>query len=189
MTAIATRFRSPVLTQIEAYQDAQHSWDACVIDHEAVQDCWALEDTTAVGLKCGEMLEAVTAAWRERVFRGTEPADDGRSAFYRGLHEKWLTVTDAILGRVATRLESDDVAEGAAALRATADRVRSAVAAWQAPSISMLVGLREISLPPDAAANLDRIITSAKSAPPTKPTGVMPKELSAQDFLALTKRS
>lgn len=181
-----TPFQSPVRRQIEAYRLSCDAWAA---DHAAAKACWAWEDTVAVGLKCGELLDRVTAAWRDRVFRGAEPAADGANELYRGLHELWLAVTDAVLGQVQSQLESDFVVDGAAELRAAAQRFRTALDAWQPPKISILVGLRDIELSAEAAANLDRILEEAKTNPPPTYAGTLVKDISTAEFLAATKRA
>src|SRR5262245_12136859 len=146
------RRRSPVYRQVEAYEE---SWKR---NHDAVQECWAWEDTIAVGLSTCSLVERADRAWRDRVFRGAEALSDDANTFYRTLYEVWLRVTEAILEE-ASRLEGDfGSVEGAGELGQAAERVRQRLASWQPPRLSLAVGLRDQTLTPEAAGELDRIL-------------------------------
>jgi hypothetical protein len=155
------RQRSPVYRQLEAYEE---SWKR---DHDAVQDCWAGEDTIAVGIATGALIERVDRSWRERVFRGTEAPSDEANTFYRALFELWLRVTEGVLAR-ATQLEQVfETVQGAVELRQAEGRVREHLARWQPPRLSAAVGLREMTLSPEAAAEFDRLREEAKPSAET----------------------
>jgi hypothetical protein len=182
---VSERYHSPVQRQVEAYQDS----DSWLADHEAVQECWKWEDMISVGLKCGELLEKVTHTWRERVFRGTESAEDGGNELYRSLYECWLSVTENILRRIRQQVEPDFIVEGAEELRIMSARFQQALKEWQPPQLSISVGLREITLSAEAATRLQEILDAEKSDPSPMPTGLRMTEISPEEFLARTRRS
>ena len=86
--------RSPVSRQVQACEE---TWQR---DHDALQECWASEDTLAVGTSTGLLLERVESAWRDRVFREAESHSDEASETYFRLFTVWLRVTEAVLARV-----------------------------------------------------------------------------------------
>src|SRR5947207_1314681 len=131
----AARQHSAVRRQLEAYEE---SWRQ---DHEALEECWAWEDAVSVAMSCYSLTEEVTEAWRTRVFRGTEPESDGSNAFYLGLYEDWLRVTEKVLETIAG-MERGWMVEGGDRLRCAAASAREALAKWKPPRISQAVGLR-----------------------------------------------
>jgi len=85
------KHRSPVLRQLEAYEE---SWKK---EHDALRKCWAWQDTALVGISVHSLLERVDRAWRDRVFRGVgKPFADEANECYRSLFQYWLRVTDAV---------------------------------------------------------------------------------------------
>jgi hypothetical protein len=181
MSTVERRY-SPVSRQVEAYEEA---WKK---DHTAVQECWGWEDTLAVGISTGQLLERVDRAWRDRVFRGTEDFAEEANEAYHTLFMVWLRVTDAVLARVVELESQFRMVDGAAELRDVAGRVRSHLEQWDKPRLSLAVGLREQTLSPEAAADLDRILEEAKKNPPPLPAGPVPQEISADEFFALGRR-
>src|SRR5258708_2239716 len=89
------RRHSPVSRQVEAYEEA---WAK---EHDAVQECSEWEDTIAVGIATGLLLERVDRAWRDRVFRGTESYSEETNDTYLTLFAIWLRVSEAVLARVS----------------------------------------------------------------------------------------
>lgn len=176
------RQRSPVRRQLEAYEE---SWRQ---DHEALQECWAWEDAVSVGMSCHALIEEVTEAWRTRVFRGTEPESDGGNDFYFSLYEVWLEVTEKILEAVAG-VERDWTVVGAERLRRAASSVHETLKNWTRPRIAQAVGLREMTLTPEAAAELDRMLEESKTTPPPPLTGSKMQVMSPAEFHAMRKPS
>jgi hypothetical protein len=180
--SLLERRRSPVYRQVEAYEE---SWKR---DHDAVAECWGWEDTIAVGISTGSLIERVERSWRDRVFRGVEDYCEEANTFFRALLDLWLRITDQVLAE-ATQLEKTYASvEGAMELREIEERLRNHLSAWQPPRLSMAVGLREMTLTPEAAAELDRLIEEAKKNPPPMPAGPIPQEMSGEEFSALMRR-
>ncbi len=171
------RRHSPVQRQLEAYEE---SW---MQDHQAAMACRDLEDTIAVGVSVFRLLRRVDDSWRERVFRGTEDyaAEDDR--WLQGLFRNWLQITEGVLGAAATLSGRFGAVAGTDELEECASQGRALLDGWQAPRLSRAVGLREMTLSPEAAAELDRRLAEAKTNPPTVPPGPAPRESSAEDFL------
>jgi len=173
--------QSPVYRQLEAYEE---SWKN---EHEALQECWNGEDTIAVGITTGELLERTNNAWRERVFRGVQPYHEEANNFVRSLFELWLRVTESLLG-YAERLETTyDFVAGIQELRALAKRFRECLANWQPPRISSAVGLRETTLTPVAARELDRILAEPSKAKESGSPAI--REMSAEELRQLLRKS
>lgn len=152
---------SPILRQLEAYEE---SWQR---DHAAVRECWGLEDAIAIGITTAALLDRIDRAWRDRVFRGTEPASDETNASHRALFELWLRITDAALTKAEPLEALYDRVEGLSELRGAAARVRERLVSWQPPRLSAAVGLREMTLSADAAAEFERFLS--EPPPATKP--------------------
>jgi hypothetical protein len=170
----AARRALPVRRQLEAYEE---SWKR---DHDAVKDCWALESTIAAGIATCSLLERVEHAWRDRVFRGAVEAGAEANDLFRSLFELWLRVTESVLGDTA-RLERDyGSVEGAAELRQAEERLRKYLDSWQPPRLSSAVALREVTLSPEAAAELDRLLS--EPPPVTEPPRPPMQELSLDEF-------
>jgi hypothetical protein len=172
---------SPVQRQLEAYEE---SWKQ---DHQGAMACRDLEDTVAVGIAVFRLIERVEDSWRERVFRGAENYADPYDRWVQALYRGWLQVTDAVLTAVPALERRFGSVDGADELRACAGQARSLLDHWQPPRLSAAVGLREMTLTPEAAAELDRIIDEAKKVPPSAPAGPVPEEMSADDFFALMR--
>ena len=169
------RRRSPVYRQLEAYEQ---SWKK---DHDAVRECWAWEDTVAVGLSTGSLIERSDHAWRDRVFRGAEAYSDEANAFHRSLFEVWLRVTDSVLRGAEHFEKTYPAVEGLPELRRARERIHKCIFDWRPPKLSAAVGLREMALPPEAAAELDRILKEPLNAPAT-PSGPGMREMSADEL-------
>jgi hypothetical protein len=170
---IAERRDSPVRRQVEAYEE---SWQK---DHLALGQCWACEDTIAVGLATGMLLERVDRSWRDRVFRGVEDYSAEADDLSRTLFRVWLRVTASVLDQAA-RLEKEyGTVEGASELRQAEERIRVRLDEWQAPRLSRAVGLREMTLSPEAAAQLDQVL---QQTPPPLPARPPMQEMSADEL-------
>ena len=72
-------------------------------------------------------------------------------------------------------------------LRTCARLAEQIVQEWQPPHLSRAVGLREMTLTPEAAAELDRLIEEAKENPPAMPARPRMQEISAAEFRALKR--
>jgi hypothetical protein len=169
--------RAHVRQVLAVYED---SWKN---DHEAVVECWAIEDTIRFGLATYSIIEGDCRAWRSRVFRGVEAPSNEANDFYRAIYSCWIEITRSVLEGVEVVERSFEV-DGADLLRASAGRAGEEVADWQPPHVARTVGLREMTLPPEAVGELERILAEAKTNPPATPTGLTPKSLSMAEFLA-----
>jgi hypothetical protein len=70
------------------------------------------------------------------------------------------------------------VVEGAAPLRSTAADARIHLQDWSPPRISQAVGLREMTLTPQSAAEVDRIMAES---PKPVPVGPIPRTVSPEE--------
>jgi hypothetical protein len=175
------RRHSPVYRQLEAYEE---SWKR---DHDAVRECWAWEDTVAVGIATAALIERVDRVWRDRVFRGVEEYCEDANDFYRALFALWLRVTGEVLAQVGRLEEQFGSVEGATELRQAETRLRAHLSQWQPPRLSAAVGLREMTLPAEAAAELDRVLEEAKRLPP-EPSRPRMQQMSAAELKQRSRR-
>jgi hypothetical protein len=175
----ANRRRSPVQWQLEAYEE---SWKQ---DHQAAMACRDLEDTMAVGIAVFRLVEHVVESWKDRVFRGTQAYTEEDDLWVRDLFRCWLRVTEGVLGKVPGLEEHFGLVSGADELRGLASRAHAILQEWQPPKQAAAVGLRELTLSPEGAAELDRRIEEAKRSPPPMPT----RRLPIQESSFLLKRS
>jgi len=174
---------SPVYRQLEAYRE---SWKK---NHDEAMLCRDWEDAIAVGINIFGMLQEREQAWYERVFRGVVSFDPEDDRDYRERFSVWLETTEAVLANVLPSLEIRfGVVEGAEELRRCVERAKEILLHWQPPRLSAAVGLREMTLSPEAATELDRILDEANRQPPEAPSGSPMCVLSAEEFLRL-KRS
>ena len=147
--------------------------------------CRAMEDTLAVGIAVFRLLRDVEDSWRERVFRGTEEFSEEDDRWGQGLFRGWLQVTEDVLNAVSTLERRFGSLDGASQLRECAAQAHALLDGWQAPRLSMAVGLREMTLSPEAAAEFERLLAEARSRPPEIPSGPTPREMSAEEFMRL----
>jgi hypothetical protein len=169
MSAAPTKF-APVRRQLDAYKE---SW---MKDHEAAMQCQHTEEILAIGITLFDLLQRIEHGWRERVFRGEEEYNDHDNAVLLGFYRDWLTSTDSTLGSLAELERDFGKIEGAAECQDRAERVRQLLATWQPPSLSSAVGLREMQLDDQAAAELQALIDRAggPETPPTRPLRRLP---------------
>jgi hypothetical protein len=178
------RRRSPVYRQLEAYSE---SWKR---DHHEAMACRDWEDAIAVGLAVYRMVWERQDTWRDQVFRGVIPYSEEDNRDHQARLADWLATTKEVLAETLPPLEARfGRVEGATELRRCAELVEEVLSAWVPPRLSMAVGLREMTLSPEAAAELDRILAEAKKNPPPMPTGPLPQQISAEEFLAGLKRT
>lgn len=174
------RRRSPVYRQLEAYGE---SWKR---DHSEAMACRDWEDAIAVGINIFHMIRDREQAWRDQVFRGVMPFSEEDNLDHLGRFAEWLDTTRKVLAETLPRLEERfGTIEGAAELRACAQEAETVVREWQPPRLSAAVGLREMALSPEAAAELDRLIDQAKSSPPPTP----PRRIETKDASFLKRSS
>ena len=126
--------------------------------------------------------------WREQVFRGTVAYLSDDDLDHRTRYSNWLATTKEVVADVLPRLEKKFTSvNGSPQLRECAWQGERILHEWQPPRLSAAVGLREAILCPEGAAQLDLILEDAKNRPPEMPTGPIPKEVSAAEFLAKMK--
>ncbi len=175
--------RSPVYRQLEAYGE---TWKR---DHNEAMACRDWEDAIAVGVNIFHMLQEREQAWRDQVFRGAIAFSEDDDLDHRTRFANWLDTTKEVLAEVLPELETRfGAVEGAAALRSCAALTEKVLLEWQPPRLSRAVGLREMTLSPEAAAELDRLLAEAKNDPPQTPAGPIPTESSAEEFFAALKQ-
>jgi hypothetical protein len=163
--------------QVEAYQEA---W---MQDHQAAMECRDVEDTIAVGISVFQLLVQRQDSWRERVFRGTEEFSEEQNQFVLSLFRLWLRITDEVLTALPPLEEQFGSVERVGELRECASQARKLLDEWEPPQLSRAVGLREMTLTPDAASQLREMLARAGSVdtPPPRPVRRLPT--AGEDFL------
>jgi len=153
---------------LEAYEE---SWKS---DHGEAMDCRDWEDAIAIGINIFHMIQERDEAWREQVFRGTTLLSDEDNIDHLGRYARWLETTREVLAENLPGLEArfGSVA-GANELRLCAERAERIVSEWQPPKLSAAVGLREITLSREAAAEFERILQGTKNVTPESPAPIM----------------
>ena len=173
--------RSPLHRQLKAYEE---TWKR---DHQDAMACRDWEDALAVGVNIFRHAAGREQAWRDQVFRGTVAFADKDDLEHRGRFAMWLNTTREVLTEILPGLETRfGTVAGADALRRCASLAEKVVREWQPPRLARAVGLREVTLSPEAAAELDRIVDEANRNPPPMPARRM--EARGPDFL-LPERS
>ncbi|MBI3821660.1 MAG: hypothetical protein HY289_03160 [Planctomycetes bacterium] len=153
--------------QLEAYAE---SWQR---DHDAAKECWVLEDLVSIGLSVCGLLERAERAWRERVFRGVVEFDQEMNDKCRRLWDHWLGVTKKVAAQVDEMERAFSSVKGASELHGAVAKVSDHLSQWQAPRLSLAVGLREMTLTQQEADELQRRIEEARKNPPRMPTRKM----------------
>ncbi len=160
----AEKRRSPVYRQLEAYGE---SWKQ---DHSEAMACRDWEDAIAVGISIFRMIREREQAWRDQVFRGVIPCSEDDYFDHLGRFASWLDTTNEVLAQILPELEKRfGAVEGSTELRACAELVEKILREWQPPRLSQAVGLREMTLSPEAAAELDQFVEETKRTPPSMP--------------------
>lgn len=149
---------SPIRRQLDAYAE---SWKS---DHLAAQECFDVEERIAIGLSLASALDTLEAGWRRRVFTATWPPSDTDDEVFHTCLNLWLTVSDVIVSRAADLEQRFGTVSGASELRAATEKARTHLATWSAPTPAIAVGLRDQSLTPSEANELDTLL--GNTAPP-----------------------
>lgn len=174
------RHRSPVYRQLEAYGE---SWRK---DHDEAMACWDWEDAIAVGINIFRMLREREDSWREQVFRGTRDYTEDDNQDHRARFAAWLDTTEGLLTdnlpQLETRFGKVEVADE---LRRCRDQVVTILREWQPPRLSMAVGLREMTLTPEAAAEFNRLIYEQPPPQREEPRHPPMQQMSAEEFRRL----
>ena len=145
--------RSPFGRQLAAYVEF---WKR---DHKAAMNCRDWEEAIAFGLSLYAFHQEREQLWREQVFRGTIAYSVQDDQTYRTQLLGWLEVADEVLRDCLPDLERDfGVVEGAAQLRSTAADARIHLDDWSPPRISQAIGLRDMTMTPQSAAEFDRVL-------------------------------
>ncbi|HEX5273093.1 MAG TPA: hypothetical protein VFW33_21500 [Gemmataceae bacterium] len=162
--------RSAVQRQLDAYEE---SWKQ---DHQAAMACRDWEDTVLVGISLFRLMREREETWRERVFRGSQEYAEAHNESVQSFYRDWLRMTDDLLTRLPALEKQFGTVEHADELRRCAEGVRKLLASWTAPRLSRAVGLREMALSPEAAAQLNTLLDRAGGAdtPPTRPLRRVP---------------
>jgi hypothetical protein len=116
------------------------------------------------------------------VFRGTLPYTRQEDTDNRARWAEWLDMTNRVLAERLPDLERKvGSVEGAGALRTCAGLAQQILAGWQPPRLSAAVGLRDMTLSPEAAVELDRLLEEGKRLAPDPPRPRM-QELPAAEL-------
>jgi hypothetical protein len=178
------RGRSPVYRQLEAYEE---TWKS---DHKEAIACRDWEDAIAVGINIFHMLAEREQAWRDQVFRGATPYSEDDNLDHQTRFANWHDTTKEVLAEILPELEKRfGMVEKALELRGCAELAEQILQGWQPPQLSRAVGLREMMLSAEAAAELDRILAEARSLPPEVVPGRRNQEISAEEFLRRKQQS
>ena len=153
---------SPIRRQLDAYAE---SWKS---DHLAAQECFDVEEGIAIGVSLASVLDQMEAGWRGRVFRGTRPPSDDEADLFRALLELWLIVSDMALSRAVELEGRFETVKGIDDLRAVVARTRSRLDTWTPPTPAKAIGLREQTLSPEEATELDALLQRAAPPSPTR---------------------
>ncbi len=157
------RRRSAIYRQLEAYEEF---WKR---DHPETMARRDGEDAVAVGINMFRMLREREKAWRDQVFRGTRDFAEEDNQDQQARFSTWLETTEALLANVLPQFESRfgqmDVVDE---LRRCRDEALTILRDWRPPRLSMAVGLQEMTLSAEAAAELDRILEEARRNPPPR---------------------
>ena len=176
--------RSPFARQLVVYGEF---WKR---DHRAAMACRDWEEAIALGLSLFQFHREREEHWREQVYRGVVPFSGQDDEAYRIQLKGWLEVADEVLLAYLPGLEREfGTVEGAAQLRDGAADARIHLEKWVPPRITQTIGFREMTLSPEAAEQLDRIIEEAKTSPPPRVSGPRMKIITPAEFLALPKKS
>jgi hypothetical protein len=162
--------RSPIQRQLETYEE---SW---LRDHRAAMACHDMEDTISVGLAVFHLLKRAEDLWRDRIFRGVEEFSSEDDRWIQSLFRSWLSVTEDVLQAVPHLEAQFGSVNGVGELRDCVTEAHSLLADWQPPRLSMAVGLREQTLTPEAAAELDRLAQETGANPSSMPARTLPTE-------------
>ncbi len=167
---ITVNRRSPVQRQLEAYEE---SWKQ---DHQAALACREWEDTIVVGISLFRLLREREDTWRERVFRGVEEYAEADDQSVQASFRDWLRMTEELLTRLPALEKQFGTVERAEELRRCVEEARDLLAGWAPPGLSRAVGLRDMTLSSEAAAELDKLLKRAGDAetPPTRPLRRLP---------------
>jgi hypothetical protein len=155
---------SPVNRQLEAYGEFRNR------DHQEAMNCRDWEDAIAVGLSVFRMIQEREGAWRSQVFRGVVPFSDADDRDFRARFESWLDTTKEFANEILPKLKSRySTVEGSDELLEQANIASDVIKNWAPPKLSRAIGLRETTLTPQAAKELDALIEEAAHSPPPMP--------------------
>jgi hypothetical protein len=161
--SVTDRGRSPVYRQLEAYDEV---WKR---DHAEAMACREWEDAIAVGVNIFHMLCDRERSWRDQVFRGVVPFSEEDNLDHQRRFNAWLATTREVLAESLPQLKARfGSVEGVDKLRESTALAEKIVREWQPPRLSMSIGLAEMTLTPEAATELDRIIEDARRNPPPR---------------------
>jgi hypothetical protein len=149
--------RSPVYRQLEAYEE---SWKK---DHDEAMDCRDWEDAVAVGINIFRMLREREQTWRDQVFRGALAFSEGDNRDHQERFANWIATTKEFFTENLPILEKQFGAiQGVSELRRCEESAESTLRQWQPPRLSTAVGLREMTLSYESAAEMDRLLNEAR---------------------------
>ena len=144
-------------------------------------DCRDWEEVIALGVSLYEFHRQREDHWREQVYRGAVPFSESDDESYRIQLNGWLEVADEVLRNCLPGLEREfGIVEGAVQLRDATANARIHLEKWVPPRITQTIGFREMTLSPEAVAQLDRIMAEP---PKPMPKGPVPVTISAEEFL------
>ena len=151
------RHLSPIDRQLEAFGEP---WQ---LEQDEARDSRDGEDMIAVANNLFHMLREREEAWRDQVFRGVAAFSPEDEFDHRERYTRWLEVTERTLLTIGQSVVEIAVAEQLRSRIAEAKRI---LENWQSPRLSLAIGLREMTLSAESAAELDQLISKAKTMPP-----------------------
>jgi len=176
--------RSPFARQLAAYGEFWKN------EHQAAMNCRDWEEAIALGISLYDFHRQREEHWREQVYRGVVPCSDRDDEAFRQQLRGWLEVADEVLSDCLPGLEREfGIVEGALQLRDATANARIHLEKWVPPRITQTIGFREMTLSPEAVAQLERILEEAKTNPPPRVSGPRMKIMTPDEFLALPKKS
>ena len=154
------RHLSPIDRQLEAFGE---SWQS---ESNKAMDSRDGEDMIAVGNNLFLMLKEREEEWRDRVFRGVAAFSPEDDSDHRERYSRWIEATERSLETFGPSVGS---VTGNTQLRDRLAEVKRYLETWQSPRLSAAVGLREMTLTPESAAELDQLISEARGLLPRVP--------------------
>lgn len=162
--------------QLDSYEEA---WKAA---HIEAMELWETEEPLEVGVAMLSLIVPKVHHWKQQVFRGSVAHVDAYEVLLRAIAVWGRDFSELILTDVERRFgERVEDLRHYAALVAVAKDLRTELHAWSSPRLSPAIGLRELDMTEESAAEFDRIL--ARPAKPVPPSGVNTVGADALDSL------
>ena len=150
------RHLSPIDRQLEAFGEP---WQ---LEQDEARDSRDGEDMIAVANNLFHMLREREEAWRDQVFRGEAAFSSEDDLDQRERYTRWLDATERTLSTIGQSAGTAGVGQ----LFGRVEEAKRILEDWQSPRLSSAVGLREMTLSAESAAELDQLLSEAKNTAP-----------------------